>query len=113
MRGMALVTQQIRLEQSLARLDQVLAEPGACGTAVHPLGPLAEQLEVASIPKLTTRERDVLQRVAAGMSNRAIADELIMSPATVKWYLEQIYQKLHVHNRCGAVTQAQALGLLP
>ena len=113
MRGIALVTQRIGPEPSLARLDQGRAEPCAFGTAAQLLSPLTEHPEAAPTPTLTTRECDVLQRVAAGMSNRAIADDLIMSPATVKWHLEQIYQKLQAHNRCGAVTQARALGLLP
>ena len=46
------------------------------------------------------------------MSNKQIADTLIISTGTVKWYTSQIYGKLGVKNRTQAVAQAQALSLL-
>lgn len=66
-----------------------------------------------SLPNpLTPRELEILHLLAAGHSNRAIAEHLILSPVTVKWYVSQILGKLNVANRTQAVAQAQKLGLL-
>lgn len=51
---------------------------------------------------LTERERQVLEQVAAGHSNREIASELHLSEKTVKQYMTNIFQKLHVRNRVEA-----------
>jgi len=62
--------------------------------------------------QLTGRERDVLERVAAGATNREIALELHLSPHTVKEHTSALYRKLDVRNRAEAVQKAQRLGLL-
>lgn len=67
----------------------------------------------ASLNPLTPRELSILELIADGHSNRAIAEQLILSPVTVKWYVSEIFSKLHVTNRVQAVTQAQKLNLLP
>ena len=55
----------------------------------------------------------VLERlVAAGLSNRAIAEQLVLALSTVKWYLKELYRKLDVHSRTAAVARARTLGLL-
>lgn len=51
---------------------------------------------------LTKRERQVLELVALGLTNRAIARQLGLRPATVKGYLESVYHKLGVENRAAA-----------
>ncbi len=61
---------------------------------------------------LNDHELRVLRLVAAGLSNREVADELYLSVNTVKWHLKHAYEKLDVHNRVAAVTRAQELGLL-
>ena len=61
---------------------------------------------------LTQRENEILLLFAAGKSNRAIADQLSLALSTVKWYARQIYAKLGVNSRDGAVSQAKELGLL-
>ncbi|MBZ0283378.1 MAG: alpha/beta fold hydrolase [Anaerolineae bacterium] len=61
---------------------------------------------------LTEREREILERLAAGLSDHQIADELFLSWNTVRWYNRQIYNKLGVGNRTQAIAQARALGLL-
>lgn len=45
---------------------------------------------------LSTREREVLERVASGLSNRELGDELFVSENTVKKHLANIYSKLEV-----------------
>jgi predicted ATPase/DNA-binding CsgD family transcriptional regulator/tetratricopeptide (TPR) repeat protein len=56
---------------------------------------------------------DVLSLLAEGKTNREIAEELVPSVNTVKWYAHQIYGKLDVGNREEAGEKALALGLLP
>ena len=63
-------------------------------------------------PSFSARELDVLRLVAAGFSNREIAQTLVLAPSTVKWYLHQILDKLGVANRTQAGFHARELGLL-
>jgi LuxR family maltose regulon positive regulatory protein len=66
----------------------------------------------APIEPLSERERQVLRLVAAGLSNREIAEELYLSVNTVKTHLKRMYGKLGVGSRTAAATQAQDLHLL-
>ncbi len=61
---------------------------------------------------LTKREKEVLVRLAQGMTNRDIADQLVISVDTVHWYTKQIYRKLDVTSRTQASLLAKDLGLL-
>lgn len=61
---------------------------------------------------LTRREQDILQLLARGLSDQEIAQELVLSLSTVKWYNRQIYSKLGVNKRALAVEQARQLGLV-
>jgi DNA-binding NarL/FixJ family response regulator len=61
---------------------------------------------------LTEKEREVLSRLAGGGSNRAIAEALSVSPATVKTHLAHIYEKLGASDRRDALVRAIALGIL-
>lgn len=77
---------------------------------------VAERVEQRPDPSqqvsLTDRERDVLQGVAAGHSNKEIAKTLYISASTVKTHLLHIYEKLGVSDRTAAVMQALSLGLI-
>ena len=55
------------------------------------------------VEPLTAREREVLEQVIRGASNREIAETLIVSENTVKYHLKNILQKLHLHNRAQVV----------
>jgi DNA-binding NarL/FixJ family response regulator len=61
---------------------------------------------------LTTKELEVLARLAEGRSNQQIAEVLFITPATVKTHLSHIYAKLGVAGRQEALARAVALGLL-
>jgi DNA-binding NarL/FixJ family response regulator len=63
-------------------------------------------------PGLSERERQVLGLVAAGATNREIAEKLHLSPYTVKEYASTLYRKLEVRNRLEAVKRAEKLGLI-
>lgn len=62
--------------------------------------------------ELTPREREVLELIASGATNREIAGSLFLSPHTVKEHTSGLYRKLEVRNRAEAVQRAQRLGLL-
>jgi predicted ATPase/DNA-binding CsgD family transcriptional regulator len=61
---------------------------------------------------LTEREQEVLGLVAQGLSNKAIARQLVISPSTVNYHLIQIFNKLVVETRAQAVAVAAQRGLL-
>ena len=63
-------------------------------------------------PPLTEREREVLDLIAGGSTNREIAEQLFLSPHTVKEHTSSLYRKLQVRNRAEAVQKAQRLGLI-
>jgi DNA-binding NarL/FixJ family response regulator len=66
----------------------------------------------ASSTDLTPREREVLQLVAEGLSNRAIALRLSISEHTVKFHINAIMEKLGAQSRTEAVVRATRLGLI-
>lgn len=64
------------------------------------------------VSELSPREREVLQLVAQGASNKEIATQFFISETTVKAHLRSILEKLHAHNRAEAVALAAAKGWL-
>jgi DNA-binding CsgD family transcriptional regulator len=64
-------------------------------------GPLAE---------LTAREREILDLVARGMSNAAIAQALVLSQTTVRNYVSTIFEKLQLHDRSTVIVAARDAG---
>ncbi len=80
--------------------------------------PLTEQLlqEPATVEEppepLTTREREVLELLGRGLSNKLIARELHISEHTVKFHVSGIYQKLEVNSRTEAINRGARLGLI-
>ncbi len=61
---------------------------------------------------LSDRELEILQHIAAGMTNQEISDRLFISLATVKGHTSNIYGKLSVKNRNQAVVKARELEIL-
>ncbi len=68
------------------------------------------QVDVDAIP-LSSREREVLDLIAGGSTNREIAAALHLSPHTIKEHTSSLYRKLGARNRAEAVQRAQRLGL--
>lgn len=67
--------------------------------------------EEAPTTPLSEREREVLTLIASGATNREIADQLFLSPHTVKEHASTLYRKLGVKNRAEAARRAERLGL--
>jgi DNA-binding NarL/FixJ family response regulator len=62
-------------------------------------------------PELTDREREVLELLARGHSNAAIADELVVALKTVQNHVSNVFNKLQVTDRAGAVIKARDAGM--
>lgn len=58
--------------------------------------------------KLTAREIDVLEQLGKGLSYTVIAENLILSPKTVRRHIENIYVKLQVHSKLEAIEKAKS-----
>ncbi len=56
--------------------------------------------------QLSTREKEILQLLVEGLSYKAIAERLFISPHTVRTHLKNIYEKLHVHSKSEAAVKA-------
>jgi LuxR family maltose regulon positive regulatory protein len=80
----------------------------ATGQPLLPQPPVDQPL----IEPLTPRELEVLSLIAGGLRNQEIADQLVISLATVKRHISNIYGKLGVSHRTQAIAHAQELGLL-
>ncbi|MFO7680460.1 MAG: LuxR C-terminal-related transcriptional regulator [Chloroflexota bacterium] len=84
----------------------------ACGQPAAP--PISNfQPPAALIEPLSERELEVLALIAGGLSNREIAQRLVLSLPTIKWHTSNIYGKLGVGNRITAVARAREMHLLP
>ena len=62
--------------------------------------------------RLSRREREILELIASGATNREIAQRLHLSAHTVKDYTGSVYKKMAVRNRAEAVLRAQRSGLI-
>lgn len=88
----------------IATLLNAFPAPAAPVPVSPPPQPLVESL--------TERELEILHLIAAGLTNKEIAGELVISPGTVKVHTAPIYGKLEVNNRTQAVTKAGLLHLI-
>lgn len=65
----------------------------------------AEAIQESNL--LTKRQAEVLEQLSRGLDYKAIAENLFVSPFTVRKHIEHIYEKLQVHNKMQAVQKAQ------
>lgn len=80
------------------------AAAGGADDDSRPGGPVA-------FPALTSREREILDLIAAGHTNPAIAHRLVLSPKTVRNHISHIFDKLGVEQRSHAIVLARQAGL--
>jgi DNA-binding NarL/FixJ family response regulator len=66
---------------------------------------------VAPFPELTPREREILELIAQGLTNNAIAERFVISPKTVRNQVSNIFGKLQVRDRAQAIIKAREAGL--
>jgi DNA-binding NarL/FixJ family response regulator len=98
-------------EEVLNAMREVVQGGGAMSGEIarKVIGYFREQAAaMAAVNQLTAREREVLELVVHGLSNKEIADRLNVTLAAVRWHLKHIYQKLHVHSRTEAVLKLRS-----
>ena len=115
-------------EQAVTRLRTALGERAftdawAAGTAMSLEEAIAEALALPTEPRpdgpavagdpLTAREREVLRLLAAGHTNRGIAEALVLSRRTVDRHLANIYAKIGAQGRADAAAYAVRRHLIP
>lgn len=76
-------------------------------------GEIDPNTDLSIFGKVNRRELEVLSLAASGMQNRQIARKLGLTEGTVKWYLQQIFDKLGIRERYLAAQRARQLGLIP
>ncbi len=103
---------------SIELIGEAIFEVANGGASMNPeiarkvLDSLNHQRVKMTDQSLTDREQDVLRLVVQGLTKKEIAKDLFLSYHTVDSHLRNIYQKLHVHNRAGAVAAALRDGLV-
>lgn len=70
-----------------------------------------QQADDAPFPELTTREREILELLAQGLTNAAIAEQLVLSSKTIRNHVSNVYGKLQVATRSEAIIKAREAGL--
>src|SRR3984885_13551059 len=103
------------LEAALGQLHNPLHP--AQGTLLEAASLLRQQIDPPASreclgEQLTRREVSILKRLESGLSNKEIADTIFVSEGTLKWHLHNVYSKLHVKNRSGAMARARTLGIV-
>ena len=100
-----------------AEPDELLAGIRAAARGESPIAPKAARtlldahLARGDEPQLSTREREILSLVAAGLPNKVIAQRLGIAEKTVKVHLTTVYRAIGVHDRVQAALWARERGL--
>jgi LuxR family maltose regulon positive regulatory protein len=100
-----------RSASTTAYLHQLLAAAGESEAALFPTARVPAHAASPTEP-LSNREMDILRLLAGSLSATEIADELVVSPSTVRSHIKSIYAKLEVHSRYQAVARARELKLI-
>jgi DNA-binding NarL/FixJ family response regulator len=90
---------------------EVIFSPGVAEQMMAYFARGMETTPEAPFPDLTPRECEVLELLAQGLTNSAIAEKLVLSPKTVRNQVSNIFSKLQVATRSEAVIKAREAGL--
>jgi len=90
---------------------QSVFTPGLAGLLLGEYGRLADSTPAAGVPQLTAREREILRRIATGLTSRQIAERLDISHRTVQNHTQNVLTKLQLHNRVELARYAIEQGL--
>lgn len=90
---------------------EAIFSPTIATRVIHFFAATNRSVPKEAFPALTEREREILQLLAEGHTNPAIAKELMLSPKTVSNYLSNIFGKLQVADRAEAILRAREAGL--
>ena len=106
----------VELGSNVSELERIIktgsrSRPALCTNLEDRLSRVGEHLTLTDI-HLTPREREILQLIAEGNTNREIARILNIGPATVKTHRDHIKEKLGVHETAGLTRQALKLRLI-
>jgi hypothetical protein len=80
---------------------------------VEPAGQFVRDERQVATLGLTPRELEILEAIAAGLSNREIGERLYVSENTVKTHSSRVFDKLGVQRRVQAVQRGRELRLIP
>ena len=100
----------LRAIESVARGEAIFG-PSVAGRILGYLTKPLDARDQQMFPDLTSREREVLSLLAAGVSNSQIAQRLALSPKTVRNHVSSIFSKLQVADRAEAIVRARRAGL--
>ena len=83
------------------------------GVAEQMMAYFARGMKAAAepFPELTPREREILELLAQGLTNAAIAEKLVLSPKTIRNQVSNVFGKLQVASRSEAIVKAREAGM--
>jgi DNA-binding NarL/FixJ family response regulator len=103
-------TDIIRAVQAVAG-GELIFGPGIADRVMRYFASAREGGHLNPFPDLTDREREVLELIAEGENNQAIARRLVLSHKTVRNHVSNIFAKLQVADRAQAIVRAREAGL--
>ena len=89
---------------------QAVLDPQVAARVLGSVSPAAGAADPSAFPQLTDREREILDLLARGLTNPAIAERLYLSEKTVRNHVSNVFAKIHVTDRAGAVARARDKG---
>ena len=106
----AAARETLRAVRAVAHGEAIFS-PTIADRIIHYFAHVPRQSSSTAFPELTDREREVLNLIARGLTNRAIAERLVLSEKTVRNHVSNIFSKLQVADRAEAIVRAREAGL--
>ncbi len=90
---------------------EAIFSPAIAARLMDYFGNIRPSAPLRVFPELTEREREILSLIAQGYKNAEIAEQLVLSPKTVRNHITNVFSKLQVADRAEAVLRARQAGL--